>query len=98
MGNIENGVRTTDFKGAFKMRNGRYCFPLTVQDAFSRCLVECKGLHAISIELAKPVFIHLLRITCAVQRRHLTCLRRRDAIPNRALHHPASFTTPIVEA
>ena len=30
-----NAVWTVDFKGQFKMRNGRYCYPLTIQDGFS---------------------------------------------------------------
>lgn len=56
-----NGVWTTDFKGQFKMRNGRYCYPLTIQDGFSRYLLGCKGLYTTSIELAKPVFINTFR-------------------------------------
>ena len=39
-----NAVWTVDFKGQFKMRNGRYCYPLTIQDGFSRFLLECRGL------------------------------------------------------
>ena len=35
-----NAVWTVDFKGQFKMRNGRYCYPLTIQDGFSRFLLE----------------------------------------------------------
>ena len=31
-----NAVWTVDFKGQFKMLNGRYCYPLTIQDGFSR--------------------------------------------------------------
>jgi putative transposase len=56
-----NGVWTTDFKGHFKMRNGRYCYPLTIQDGFSRYLLGCKGLYTTSIELARPVFINTFR-------------------------------------
>ena len=52
-----NAVWTVDFKGQFKMRNGRYCYPLTIQDGFSRFLLECRGLYSTSMELAKPVFI-----------------------------------------
>ena len=52
-----NAVWTVDFKGQFKMLNGRYCYPLTIQDGFSRFLLECRGLYSTSIELAKPVFI-----------------------------------------
>ncbi len=56
-----NAVWTVDFKGQFKMRNGRYCYPLTIQDGFSRFLLECRGLYSTSIELAKPVFINVFR-------------------------------------
>ena len=38
-----NAVWTVDFKGQFKMLNGRYCYPLTIQDGFSRFLLECRG-------------------------------------------------------
>ena len=31
-----DAVWTVDFKGQFKMLNGRYCYPLTIQDGFSR--------------------------------------------------------------
>jgi len=56
-----NAVWTVDFKGHFKMRNGRYCYPLTIQDGFSRFLLECQGLHSTTIDLAKPVFIRVFR-------------------------------------
>ena len=56
-----NAVWTVDFKRQFKMLNGRYCYPLTIQDGFSRFLLECRGLYSTSIELAKPVFIKVFR-------------------------------------
>jgi transposase InsO family protein len=39
-----NDVWTADFKGEFKTRDGRYVFPLTIQDAFSRFLLDCTAL------------------------------------------------------
>jgi putative transposase len=39
-----NQVWTVDFKGQFRMRDGRYCYPLTVVDHFSRYLLCCHGL------------------------------------------------------
>jgi len=39
-----NTLWTTDFKGHFKTKNGRYCYPLTVQDAYSRYLLACDAL------------------------------------------------------
>jgi transposase InsO family protein len=38
-----NVVWCADFKGHFRV-GGRYCFPLTITDAFSRFLVRCQGL------------------------------------------------------
>jgi hypothetical protein len=37
-------VWTIDFKGQFRTRDGRYCYPLTVLDHFSRYLLCCYGL------------------------------------------------------
>src|SRR5690606_18829697 len=37
---------TADFKGQFRMKNGRYCFPLTVVDRHSRFLLGCDALHS----------------------------------------------------
>jgi transposase InsO family protein len=39
-----NDLWTADFKGQFRMRSGRYCYPLTVADQFSRFLFTCRGL------------------------------------------------------
>ncbi len=42
--NEPNSLWTADFKGHFKTRDGVYCYPLTIADAYSRYLLECKGL------------------------------------------------------
>jgi putative transposase len=39
-----NQVWTTDFKGEFRTRDGRYCHPLTVRDGFSRFVLRCDAL------------------------------------------------------
>src|ERR1700746_2560353 len=39
-----NDLWCADFKGEFKLGNGRYCFPLTVSDHASRCLLLCEAL------------------------------------------------------
>jgi transposase InsO family protein len=39
-----NSIWSVDYKGQFKTLNGRYCYPLTVQDGFSRYLLGCQGL------------------------------------------------------
>lgn len=40
-----NDVWSSDFKGQFKLGDGRYCYPLTVSDNYSRQLLVCKGLY-----------------------------------------------------
>lgn len=39
-----NRVWTTDFKGQFRLGNGRMCYPLTILDAHSRYLLDCRAL------------------------------------------------------
>jgi transposase InsO family protein len=39
-----NEVWTTDFKGEFRTGDGRYCYPLTLRDGFSRFVLRCDGL------------------------------------------------------
>jgi transposase InsO family protein len=56
-----NAVWTADFKGQFRMGNGRYCYPLTVQDGATRFLLGCHGLLAPTIEGSWPVFVRLFR-------------------------------------
>jgi transposase InsO family protein len=41
-----NDLWTTDFKGEFRTRDGRYCHPLTVRDGWSRLVVRCDALMA----------------------------------------------------
>jgi putative transposase len=54
-----NHVWCADFKGQFRMGNGRYCYPLTVTDGFSRFLLGCHGLQSTAVAGAKPVFQRL---------------------------------------
>lgn len=56
-----NDLWTADFKGQFKTRDGRYCYPLTVVDASSRYLLACQGLRSTSLQLARPVFFRLFQ-------------------------------------
>ena len=39
-----NQVWTTDFKGEFRTGDGRYCYPLTLRDGFSRFVLRCDAL------------------------------------------------------
>jgi transposase InsO family protein len=56
-----NQVWPADFKGQFKTRDGRYCYPLTVTDHYSRTLLLCKGLPSVKTEGAKPAFRRLFQ-------------------------------------
>ncbi len=56
-----NAIWSADFKGQFRTGNGLYCYPLTVQDGFSRFLLGCHGLTAPTIEGSRPVFERLFR-------------------------------------
>ncbi len=41
-----NDLWCTDFKGEFKLGNGRYCYPLTVTDQASRYLLACEAFES----------------------------------------------------
>jgi putative transposase len=56
-----NDVWSADFKGQFKTGNGRYCYPLTVTDNFSRYLLGCQALSSTAVDDAKPVFTRLFK-------------------------------------
>ena len=43
-GAMPNDLWCADFKGEFKLGNGRYCYPLTVTDHASRFLLLCEAL------------------------------------------------------
>jgi len=40
-----NDVWSADYKGQFRLGNGRWCYPLTISDNASRLLITCTGLH-----------------------------------------------------
>lgn len=56
-----NDVMTADFKGEFKTLDGRYCYPLTIADQFSRYLIACDGLISTRGRLARPIFERVFR-------------------------------------
>jgi transposase InsO family protein len=39
-----NQLHNIDFKGNFRTRDGRWCYPLTLSDTFSRSLLVCRGM------------------------------------------------------
>ena len=56
-----NAVWCADYKGQFKTGDGRYCYPLTVTDGFSRYLLGCQGLGSTAVTEAQPVFTRLFK-------------------------------------
>jgi transposase InsO family protein len=54
-----NDIWAADYKGQFRLKNGQYCFPLTVSDLASRYLLGCDGHPAISLELTQKRFTRL---------------------------------------
>jgi transposase InsO family protein len=51
-GATPNDLWCADFKGEFKLGNGRYCYPLTVTDHASRFLLLCEALESTREDLA----------------------------------------------
>ena len=56
-----NATWSADFKGEFPTRDGRLCYPLTVQDMHSRFLLACRGRPNVTIDGVVPVFTRLFR-------------------------------------
>ena len=63
-----NDIWAADYKGQFRLKNGIYCFPLTVSDLASRHLLGVDAHPAISLELSQ---------------KHFTSLFQQFGLPNR---------------
>jgi transposase InsO family protein len=51
-----NAVWCVDYKGQFRLGDKSYCYPLTVTDQFSRYILGCEAMPAISDEAARYAF------------------------------------------
>jgi transposase InsO family protein len=60
-GTAPNDLWCADFKGEFKLGNGRYCYPLTVTDHASRYLLLCEALESTREDLACTAFERLFK-------------------------------------
>jgi transposase InsO family protein len=58
-GAAPNDLWCADFKGEFKLGNGRYCYPLTVTDHASRFLLLCEALESTREDTAITAFEQL---------------------------------------
>jgi transposase InsO family protein len=56
-----NDLWCADFKGEFKLGDGRYCYPLTVTDQASRYLLLCEALESTREALSITAFEQLFR-------------------------------------
>src|SRR5215213_2545656 len=50
-----------DFKGHFRTKDRRYCYPLTIVDSFSRNVLACRGMLSTSFDLVWPAFDRVFR-------------------------------------
>lgn len=51
-GKYPNNVWCIDYKGQFKTQDGKYCYPLTVTDHYSRFLISCEACSGTDTEKA----------------------------------------------
>lgn len=51
-----NAVWTVDYKGEFLTGDGRYCYPFTLRDGFSRYVLRCDALTAHTLAVTRPRF------------------------------------------
>ena len=63
-----NDIWAADYKGQFRLKNGQYCFPLTVSDLASRYVLGVDGHPAISLERTIQHFVRLFE-TCGLPNR-----------------------------
>jgi putative transposase len=56
-----NRVWSADYKGQFRMGNGRLCYPLTTTDNHSRYILGCWGLTRPTFEQTQPCFEWMFR-------------------------------------
>jgi transposase InsO family protein len=54
-----NEIWAADYKGQFRLKNGAYCFPLTVSDLYSRFLLGCDAHPCISETRTLQYFSYL---------------------------------------
>jgi len=59
--NAPGDLTTVDFKGEFRLRNGKYCYPLTIADSFSRYLLACEALSSTELRSTWKVLERVFR-------------------------------------
>ena len=56
-----NDLWCADFKGEFKLGDGRYCYPLTVTDQASRMILSCEALESTKEQPVIETFLRLFQ-------------------------------------
>ena len=56
-----NTVWTVDFKGHFRLGNREWCYPLTIQDLYSRYALECRALRTTATEPTRKTLLNTFR-------------------------------------
>jgi putative transposase len=51
-----NALWCADYKGHFKLADGRYCYPLTITDFATRYLLSCEALETTQLPLTVAIF------------------------------------------
>ena len=82
-----SGVPTS--KASSRPGNGRYCYPLTVTDNFSRYLLICQALSSTAVDEAKPVFTQLFKEYGLPKR-----IRTDNGVPF-ATYHPGAVVAAL---
>jgi transposase InsO family protein len=57
-----NDIWCIDYKGQFRLGDATYCYPLTVTDQFTRYILGCEGMAAISDEAAREECVEIFRM------------------------------------
>lgn len=52
-----NELWCADFKGQFRLQNGRYCYPLTITDQATRFVIACVALESVAFDGAHAVMV-----------------------------------------
>jgi transposase InsO family protein len=56
-----NDLWCADFKGQFRLKNRKYCYPLTITDPWSRYIISCEALESTKETETIPVFERAFR-------------------------------------
>ncbi|NQV38739.1 MAG: transposase [Candidatus Marinimicrobia bacterium] len=56
-----NDIWTTDYKGDFKMGDGKRCYPLTLCDMYSRYIIGIQGMYTTNLKDAKAFYIRVFK-------------------------------------